>query len=203
MVIREILKENQPEVYKHLKDKYKLKEEVKNKNNEKLSEKDIKELMGSRRYKRIGGAIRQVQLWMNTVEPIRDYNLILDIADYLKEKNERDYVLFMTGIYLGRRISDMLSFKVRDVKNKNYIEIIEEKTNKKSKIIINDELKEIYKEYLKGKSAYEPLFKSREGKNQSICRQRAYQILKEAADFFEYKDSIGCHSLRKTFGYYF
>lgn len=60
MVIREILKENQPEVYKHLKDKYKLKEEVKNKNNEKLSEKDIKELMGSRRYKRIGGAIRQV-----------------------------------------------------------------------------------------------------------------------------------------------
>lgn len=60
MAIREILKENQPEVYKHLKDKYKLKEEVKNKNNEKLSEEDIKELMGSRRYKRINGAMRQV-----------------------------------------------------------------------------------------------------------------------------------------------
>ena len=60
MTIREILKENQPEVYKHLKDKYKLKEEVKNKNNEKLSEEDIKELMGSRRYKRINGAMRQV-----------------------------------------------------------------------------------------------------------------------------------------------
>ncbi|WP_058993646.1 hypothetical protein [Sarcina ventriculi] len=60
MAIRDILKENQPEVYKHLKDKYKLKEEVKNKNNEKLSEEDIKELMGSRRYKRINGAMRQV-----------------------------------------------------------------------------------------------------------------------------------------------
>ena len=60
MAIREILEENQPEVYKHLKDKYKLKEEVKNKNNEKLSEEDIKELMGSRRYKRINGAMRQV-----------------------------------------------------------------------------------------------------------------------------------------------
>lgn len=60
MAIREILKENQPEVYKHLKDKYKLKEEVKNKNNEKLSEEDIKELMGSRRYKRVRGAVRQV-----------------------------------------------------------------------------------------------------------------------------------------------
>ncbi len=62
MAIREILKENQPEVYKHLKDKYKLKEEVKtkNKNNEKLSEEDIKELMGSRRYKRVNGALRQI-----------------------------------------------------------------------------------------------------------------------------------------------
>ena len=60
MAIREILKENQSEVYKHLKDKYKLKEEVKNKNNEKLSEEDIKELMGSRRYKRVRGAVRQV-----------------------------------------------------------------------------------------------------------------------------------------------
>ena len=62
MAVREILKENQPEVYKHLKDKYKLKEEVKtkNKNNEKLSEEDIKELMGSRRYKRVNGALRQI-----------------------------------------------------------------------------------------------------------------------------------------------
>lgn len=60
MAIKEILKENQPEVYKHFKDKYKLKEEVKTKNNEKLSEEDIKELMGSRRYKRVRGAVRQV-----------------------------------------------------------------------------------------------------------------------------------------------
>ena len=37
---------------------------------------------------------------MKTVEPIREYDLILDIADYLKDKRERDYVLFMTGIYL-------------------------------------------------------------------------------------------------------
>lgn len=62
MAVREILKENQPEIYKYLKDKYKLKEaiKIKNKNNEKLSEKDIKELMGSRRYKRVRGAVRQV-----------------------------------------------------------------------------------------------------------------------------------------------
>ena len=52
---------------------------------------------------------------MNTVEPIRDFDLIQDIADYLKDNRERDYVLFMTGIYIGRRISDILPLKVRDV----------------------------------------------------------------------------------------
>lgn len=63
MEIGEILKENQPKFYKELEDKYKFKEEVKpnkNKNNEKLTEEDLKELMGARRYKRIGGALRQI-----------------------------------------------------------------------------------------------------------------------------------------------
>ena len=107
---------------------------------------------------------------MNTVGPIRDFSMILDIADYLKYKNQRDYVLFMTGIYLGRRISDMLEFKVRDVKNKSYIYFREGKTNKEAKIAINDELKKIYKEYTKDKKDYEYLFKSRQGKNKPISK---------------------------------
>ena len=139
---------------------------------------------------------------MNTVEPIRDFSMILDIADYLKSKNKRDYVLFMTGIYLGRRITDMLSFKVRDVKNKSYIYFREGKTNKESRIAINDELKKIYKEYTKEMNDYEYLFKSRQGKNRPITRQRVWQILNNVANYFEYKENIGCHTLRKTFGYW-
>ena len=52
---------------------------------------------------------------MNTVEPIRDIEVVLDIADYLKERNRRDYVMFMFGIYSGLRICDILQFRVRDV----------------------------------------------------------------------------------------
>ena len=48
---------------------------------------------------------------MNTVEPIRDMDLVMDLADYLKSNNERDYVLFMFGIYTGLRISDILKCK--------------------------------------------------------------------------------------------
>lgn len=56
---------------------------------------------------------------MNTVEPIRDINTVMDIADYLKSKNERDYVMFMFGIYTGLRISDMLNFIWRVIVEKN------------------------------------------------------------------------------------
>lgn len=139
---------------------------------------------------------------MNTVEPIRDKQVIKDISDYLKIKNERDYVLFMTGIYLGRRITDMLSFKVRDVRNKNYVYFREGKTNKEIRIPIHQELKKIYKEYIKNKKDYEYLFQSRQGKHKPISRQRVWQILNEAAEFFEYRENIGCHTLRKTFGYW-
>mgnify|MGYP002509035684 CR=1 FL=1 len=44
---------------------------------------------------------------------------LFDVADYLKARNERDYVLFMFGIYTGLRISDILKFRVRDVKDKD------------------------------------------------------------------------------------
>lgn len=141
---------------------------------------------------------------MNTVEPIRDKELLLDIADYLKDKpyGDRDYVLFMTGIHIGRRISDMLPLKVRDVKNKDHIYFREKKTGKEAKILINDELKDIFKDYCKNKKDYEYLFKRSKGANKPITRQRVWQILNEAADAFEYKDKIGCHTLRKTFGYW-
>ena len=60
---------------------------------------------------------------MNTVQPIRDKRIVNDIADYLytkdlgKQNEKRDYVMYMTGIYSGIRISDILLFRVRDVRN--------------------------------------------------------------------------------------
>ena len=64
---------------------------------------------------------------MNTVEPIRDINLVWDIADHLKETSERNYVMFLCGIYTGLRISDILKLQVRDVRKKQYVAIREKK----------------------------------------------------------------------------
>lgn len=138
---------------------------------------------------------------MNTVEPIRDIEIVFDIADYLKCRNERDYVMFMFGIYSGLRISDILTFRVRDVKGKDYIYLREKKTNKEKRFPIHDELKIILSEYIKNKMDYEYLFKSRKGLNKPITREHAYVILNNAANAFGL-ENIGTHTLRKTFGYF-
>lgn len=138
---------------------------------------------------------------MNTVDPIRDEEYLEDFKDYFKA-NDRNYVLFMSGIYLGRRIGDLLKLKVRHVKDKEYIYFREEKTNKEVKVVINQELKRIYRKYVQGKKGHEYLFKSREGENKPITRQQAWNILNKAAKDIVYDEKIGCHTLRKTFGYW-
>lgn len=139
---------------------------------------------------------------MNTVQPIRDFNTIQDIADVLREKSERDYVLFMTSLYLGRRISDILPLKVRDVRNKQKIYIREKKKNKEITLIINDELKKIFKEYCKNKPDREYLFRRSKGKNLPITRQQWWFILNQAAKKIGYEEKIGCHTPRKSLGHY-
>lgn len=139
---------------------------------------------------------------MNFVEPIRERELVYDIGSYLKKKNERDYIMYMCGIYTGLRISDILKLKVRDVRNKKYIKLREKKTRKERTIEINDELKRALNTYIEGKDLDEYLVKSRENYNAPICRSMAYKILKAAGDRFGL-ESIGTHTLRKTFGYHF
>ena len=47
---------------------------------------------------------------------------------------------------------------------------------------------------------YEYLFTSRKGLNKPITREHAYAILKDASRAFGL-DSIGTHTMRKTYGY--
>lgn len=138
---------------------------------------------------------------MNFVQPIRDPECIREIKKYLKEKNERDYMLFVTGINSGLRISDILKLRVQDVK-KPYFNIVEQKTNKTKRIAMTPSLQRELKEYIQDKEDHEFLFKSREGINKPIGRSMAYKILRDAAEHVKL-ENIGTHTLRKTFGYHF
>ncbi len=138
---------------------------------------------------------------MAAANPIRNKQLIYEIAGYLKKQNERDYILFMLGIYSGLRISDILKLKVSDVRECDYFIVTEQKTGNIRKIIINPELQQEIEKYIKGMEDEDCLIRSREKYNRPISRQRVNQILEEVGD--KYKVRLSAHSLRKTFGYHF
>ena len=138
---------------------------------------------------------------MNTVQPIRDPDIVNAIADKLKNRNKRNYLLFMTGIYLGLRISDILSLKVKDVK-KSHINIRALKTGKETRILINSQLRKAIDEYIIDKKDNDYLFSSTYKSYKAISRIQAYKILNNIAKEFKL-DNIGTHTLRKTFGYHF
>lgn len=139
---------------------------------------------------------------VNYVEPIRDVTQIDNICSYLKDTNERDYILFMLGIYTGLRVSDILKLKISDVSKKDYIKLKEQKTGKQKIILINPILKRALKDYCKDKDPDDYIIKSRECYNRPITRVRAYQILRDVGDMFGV-ENLGTHSMRKTWGYHY
>lgn len=144
--------------------------------------------------------------------PIKSKAKVLDIQDYLKAKNERDYVLFVLGIATGYRAGDLVLLKIRDIKNAlkvGYFEILEgKKKNSKNirqcnmkprKAFIVSKLERTLKTYIKGKEDYEYAFPSRKGDNIKV--PRVTTILREVGEAFGLIN-ITAHSMRKTYAYH-
>ncbi|MED3039114.1 tyrosine-type recombinase/integrase, partial [Bacillus tropicus] len=129
---------------------------------------------------------------MNFVQPIRDSEQIQQIKEYLKEKNARNYILFVMGINTGLRISDILKLKVGDLKG-SHISMREMKTGKQKRIQITAALKRELRWFNENREDDEYLLKSRQGKNRPIGRSMAYKILSGAAAEFGL-DEIGTHT---------
>jgi len=139
---------------------------------------------------------------MNFVEPIRDSQIVHDIGDYLKSKNERDYMMYMLGIYAALRISDVVKIKVVDIRDRKSILLREQKTGKQKIVTLNPAFLRELQHYIEDKNDDEYVIKSREGFNKPISRVRAWQVISEAASLFGI-ENIGSHSLRKTFGFHY
>ncbi len=147
---------------------------------------------------------------MNLVEPIRDKKKIQDMKVYLKGRSIRDYALFVVGINVALRISDLLKLTWEDVLNANRksfktIKLKEGKTNKGRDIKLNKNCQKVLRELLDIQMAYnmdDYIFRSREGVNKPLTRQQSLNILKDSAKAVGIKDNVGTHTLRKTWGYH-
>ena len=154
---------------------------------------------------------------MNTVDPIKSIEEIERMKEHFKGQNPRDYLLFVLGINSALRISDLLSLQVKDVRKeddeyKERIYIREGKTNKEKKYKISDGAKEALDYYFEnidsaryhGRSPIEQddyLFASQRGPHSPMNRTWAWRQISEAAEECNISGNIGCHSLRKSFGY--
>lgn len=149
---------------------------------------------------------------MELVEPIRSLKKIEDLKEYLLEEgNIRNYTLIVLGLNSALRISDILNLVWDDVYDfderifKTHVSIKEKKTSKAKKFFLNDTAKNALqglKKEIGNIKLSEYIFKSREGGNRPLTRTMALKIIKDAAAAVRIKDRIGCHSLRKTFGYW-
>jgi len=138
------------------------------------------------------------------VQPIRNLEDIDRMKWALRKFcTERDYILFSLGINTGLRASDLLRIErkqILDIKTRKKKELVmyEKKTGKR--ISIN--IKNIYPEVLAYAESInsEWLFPSRKG-DKPISVTQAYRVLNKGAYWAEL-DSIGTHTMRKTFGYH-
>jgi len=148
---------------------------------------------------------------MNTVQPIRDPDAVHRIEDRLTqlddERGRRMFLLFETGIYLGLRVSDNTRLRVFDVLGRDVLTLREQKTGKINQLPIADKLKRIFRERLKGMPEDAFLFPSRQrdpdGQPRPIGRKTAYNDIQLMARLARLDYPVGCHSLRKTFGYHY
>src|SRR5665648_854875 len=128
---------------------------------------------------------------MKKVEPIRDQKVIKNLRAILKAQSLRNELLFVLGINIGLRISDILKLKIEDLIKpngktaKDYVTIQEVKTGKTKKFYLGDIVKKTIESYIKETPGIIPddyVFKSRKGNNIPISRQRAYKIINNAAE---------------------
>lgn len=146
---------------------------------------------------------------MNKVLPIKDAEKLREIQEELAlatdPHGERMFLLFELGIHTGLRISDLVRLRVKNVRGE-WLEMIEKKTGKLTRLPLNSTIRAILQDRLRDMDPNDILFKSRthrkDGSDKSITTRSAYDDMRIIADRFNLGERIGCHTLRKTFGYW-
>lgn len=124
----------------------------------------------------------------------------------------RNKMMFLIGINLSLRISDLISLKWNfffneDGEFRDFYKIQPKKTKKVGKFVtlyFNEVVKKSILEYIEKypiSDFNDYVFKSRKG-NDAISERSVWKIIVDAADECGIEKNVGTHSLRKTFGYH-
>lgn len=133
------------------------------------------------------------------------------VQSFCGEYEVRNRTLFLLGLNIGTRISELLALNVGDVwQYEKPVSILElkkaiTKGKKTRQIPLNDQAKEVITELItwkksQGESLFPtvPLFVSRKG-NKRLSRFGAHRIFKDSFQSSECSGKVSTHSLRKSF----
>ena len=152
---------------------------------------------------------------MKVVQPIRDLDVLQKCYEIAREHDAHRKtgevsweLILLIGFNTSLRVSDFRRFKVEDLRGKDYAQIQAKKTGKEARILINPAARKEINRLLQWRTPGEYIFQSRQRdavthKYRPITRQRCYQIINKIAKEAGIEDRIGCHTLRKTFGYHY
>ena len=140
---------------------------------------------------------------LEEIEKIKKY--------FLDRREYRNYCLFIVGISTSYRIGDLLKLRFSNFFNEDYswkreIDIIEQKTKKRRKMLISENIKNAINLYIRNTGfpeLNEYVFKSQKGENKPIGVSPARLIFVKMAKDLNLPYHCSTHFLRKTFAYWF
>ena len=137
------------------------------------------------------------------IKPITDREMLQRVKQEAQKMGPQPYMLILIGLNTGLRISDILPLTVGEFRRSDRLMIFEKKTGKFTeiklpKMVISDVLRATAK-----KRDEDLLFESRcfTKRGQPIDYITAYRWVKEACRRAGMDRFVGCHTLRKTYGY--
>lgn len=141
---------------------------------------------------------------MNEVGTIRDKARIKAVVREAAKMGTGPHLLALLGFNTGLRISDLLQLRVRDVRGE-YIIHREQKTRKTTWIEINPSAKLELMQMTARRGEDELLFPSPQihKRGQPVDYVTAYRWINTASRRAGVEGPVGCHTMRKTFGYHY
>lgn len=149
----------------------------------------------------------------HTTMPIEDKAMVNRWIQIAKEHDRNRtrggvswYLLLLLGFSTGLRIGDLCSLRVKDVRDRERVRIIAEKTGKMTDIYLREDVRRAIRIALKDADADDWALNSRQknradGGSKPVSRQRCHAIVKEIAQKAGFEEHVGCHTLRKTFAW--
>lgn len=140
---------------------------------------------------------------MNLVVPICDRSMVREVERQAELMGPQPHMVVLLGLYTGLRISDILRLRVADIRMDRIV-MREKKTGKRTEIEMNPAARTLILQYTSRMRDEQLIFESRHimHAREPINYMTAYRWIKEACRRAGFRGEVGCHSLRKTHGYF-